>query len=352
MTEREPIILRTVQDCMRRRTQLAIMRSGGRRAMNSALAVAVSLLMIAGASQVSAQTVDEGIALFKAEKFAEAKAMLLPFGDRDPNAAFYLGQIEMGVNDDGKAADWFEKAVKMSPRNSVYYDWLGRAYGRQAQHASKFRLPFLARKTKNAWDTSLALDPNNLDVREDLITYYTQAPGFLGGSKDKAKEMVVEISKRNAYRGAFAAVNLCIAQKDNACAERELLGITAANPDSASAFASLAGFYANQKDYDKAFAVIDARLRERPTELTTLFALGRTAALSGQNLDRGEQALKKYLSAPPPEHGPAPANAHYRLGMVYEKKGAKDLARREYQTTLQLNPRHEEAQKSLKALEN
>jgi tetratricopeptide (TPR) repeat protein len=299
-----------------------------------------------------AQSVDEGIALFKAGKAAEARAVFAPLAERDPVAAFYLGQIEMGDNADDKAADWFEKAVKMSPRNSVYYDWLGRAYGRQAQHASKFRLPFLARKTKNAWDTSLALDPNNLDVRDDLITYYTRAPGFLGGSKDKAREMASEIKKRNAYRGSFAVVNLCAADEDTACVERELKGLTSSYPDSAPAFATLAAHYANQKDFDKAFAVLDERLRANSNELTSLFAYGRTAALSGQNLDRGAEALRKYLSAPTPERGATPASAHFRLGMIYEKKGAKDQARREYQTALQLNPKLEDAKKALSALGN
>jgi tetratricopeptide (TPR) repeat protein len=290
--------------------------------------------------------VEQGVALFNAKKYAEAKAALLPFGPRDATAAFYLGQIEMGDNGYDKAADWFEKAVQMNPRNAVYYDWLGRAYGRQAQNANKFRLPFLARKTKNAWDTALSLDPDNLDVREDLITYYTQAPGFAGGSKDKARAMAAEIRKRNAYRGSIAVANLCAADKDTACVERELVNMTTNYPDSSGAVVSLAAFYANQKSYDKAFSLLDQRLRAKPNELTTLFQIGRTSALSGQNLDRGEAALKTYLASPTP-NGPAPANAHYRLGMVYEKKGSKDLAREEYRTALQLNPRLEEAKKAL-----
>jgi Tfp pilus assembly protein PilF len=36
--------------------------------------------------------------------------------------------------------------------------------------------------------------------------------------------------------------------------------------------------------------------------------------------------------------------------MIYEKKGAKDLAREEYRTVLQLNPRHQDAQKALAGL--
>jgi len=312
-------------------------------------AFALSLLGLQ-AVPLQGQSIEQGIQLFNARKYAEARAALLPYGQTDAGAAFYLGRIELDNNDPDKAADWFEGAVKLNPKSAVYHDWLARAYGTQAQHASKFRLPFLARKTKNVLETALALDPDNLDVRDDLITYYTQAPGFLGGSKEKAREMALEIKKRNAYRGSIAAANLCAADKDLTCVERELAGMVATYPDSAAVYASLAAFYANQKQFDKAFAVLDDRLRAKPDELTTLYALGRTASLSGQNLDQGERALKTYLASPTPERGPAPAHVHYRLGTIYEKKGAKELAREEYRTALQLNPRHEDAQKALAAL--
>jgi tetratricopeptide (TPR) repeat protein len=293
------------------------------------------------------QSVEQGIQLFKASKFAEAREALLPYGERDANAAYYLGRIELEGNDADKAAEWFERATRMSPKNSVYFDWLGRAYGTQAQHANRFKLPFLARKTKNAWETALALDPDNLDVRDDLIIYYTRVPGILGGNKEKAREMALEIKKRNPYRGSIAAASLCAAENDTLCVERGLQEMMTTYPDSAGVYTGLAVFYANQKQYDKAFAVLDQRLRSNPNELRTLYQVGRTAALSGQNLDRGEQALKLLLASPTPDSGPSPAGLHYRLGMIYEKKGAKDLAREEYRTVLQLNPRHPEAQKAL-----
>ena len=294
-----------------------------------------------------AQSVEQGVQLFNARKYAEAQVALLPQGETDATAAYYLGRIEMENDDSDKASQWFERAVSLNPKSATYFDWLARAYGTQAEHTSKFRLPFLARKLKNALDTGLGLDPDNLDIRDDLIVYYTRAPGFLGGSKDKALEMVVEIKKRNAYRGSFAAANLCAATKDTTCAEHELQGMVATYPDSVSVYASLAAFYTNQKQFDKAFAVLDGRLRAKPNEPITLYQVGRTASLSGENLDHGEQALKAYLAGPIPERGPEPAHAHYRLGTIYEKKGAKDLAREEYRASLLLNPRHQEAKKAL-----
>lgn len=300
---------------------------------------------------LDAQSVEQGVALYDAKNYVEAKKALILYGQRDPEAAYYLGRIAANDNEYDEATKWFEKAVQLNPKSAVYHDWLGRAYGNQAVRASKFKLPFLARKVRSEFETALALDPNNLDVRDDLIQYYIQAPGVLGGSKEKAREMAAEIKKRNAYRGSIAVANLCAANKDTVCVERELQEVTTSYPDSAALFATLAAYYANQKQYDKAFALLDQRLRSRPNEPTTLFAVGRTASLSGQQLERGEQALKTYLAAPTPNRGPAPANAHYRLGTIYEKKGAKDLAREEYRKALILNPKLEDARKALGGLE-
>ena len=66
------------------------------------------------------QSIEQGVQLFNARKYLEAKAALLPYGQGDANAAFYLGRIEMENSDADKAAEWFEHAVKMNPKSAVY----------------------------------------------------------------------------------------------------------------------------------------------------------------------------------------------------------------------------------------
>lgn len=307
-------------------------------------------LTFAATSGMSAQTpVERGHALIDARKYTEARAVLEPLGKTDPQAAWYLGQIAMQQSDAGKAADWFETAVHLNPRSSVYYDWLGRAYGEQAQHASKLKLPFLAKKTKSAWDKSIELDPNNLDARSDMILYYLGAPGFLGGGKDKARAEAQEIKRRNPYRGAAAFIRVCSDANDKPCLERELNFLITSFPDSAVGYSQLAIYYTNNKQYDKAFATIDTRLGLKPNDPAGLYSYGRAASVSGMNLDRGEQAMKAYIAAPIPM-GPPVANAHYRLGIILEKKGDKAGARTEYQAALRLDPALQDAKKALDAL--
>ncbi len=313
--------------------------------------ITVAAVLAAYAVSLPAQSapVEQGRKLFEDRKYAEARALLQPLAPRDAAASYFMGRIALEENAESKAADWFEKAVALDPRSSLYHVWLGRAYGSQAQKASKLKQPFLAKKTKSAWEKAIALDPDNLDAREDMIAYYLQAPGFLGGSKDKARAMAMEIRKRNAYRGAIVTANICTDSKDVVCVQRELQSLIANYTDSVAGYTALAASYANAKQYDKAFEVLDGRLKSRPEEAAILYALGRTASISGQHLNRGERALRAYIESPQ-KNGPAPANAHYRLGMVLEKKGDKPGARLEYQAALRLNPRLEDAKRALAAL--
>ena len=294
-------------------------------------------------------TVLQGRQLFEAKKFSEARALVEPIGKTEAPAAFLLGRIALEQNDAKKSVDWLETAVELNPRSSEYWDWLGRAYGSQAQKASKLKLPSLARKTKNAWEKAIELDPENLEARQDMIQYYLQAPGIMGGSKDKARSMALEIRRRNPYRGAFAMASVCSAVKDHACVEREMQFVATNWPDSAVVHSQLASYYTSGKQYDKAFSVLDQRLKAKPNEGITLYAFGRTASISGQNLDRGEKALRAYIAAPV-ANGPSTANAHYRLGLILEKKGDKAEARNAYRAAIQINPGYDEARKALAAL--
>ena len=317
--------------------------------MKRSLYLAAFLLASLAPAAAGAQSLEAGVKLFEAKRYAEAKAFFSPYAGENAEAAYYLGRITSATNEEHAAA-WFEKAMKMDPNSSVYVEWYGRALGDEASRASKFRLPFLARKIKGAFEKAVALDPDNLDAREDLMQYYIRAPGLFGGSTQKAREIALDVRSRNAYRGGFAVASVCIADKDFACGERELLALKQNYPDSAAVYSQLAAYYADRGQFDNSFVVIDERLKTHPGDMGAVFELGRSAALSGENLDDGEKALKSYLASPPAVNSIPPAVVHFRLGMLYEKEGKKDLARAEYNAALQINPRLSDAKRALEAL--
>lgn len=66
---------------------------------------------------------------------------------------------------------------------------LGKSYGRLAQRANWLSAMDLARKTCDALELAVRLDPEHEGAVEDLLRYYRAAPKFLGGGADKARDM-------------------------------------------------------------------------------------------------------------------------------------------------------------------
>jgi Tfp pilus assembly protein PilF len=74
------------------------------------------------------------------------------------------------------------------------------------------------------------------------------------------------------------------------------------------------------------------------------------SGVSGQNLERGEECLRRYLEHEPGPDEPSLASAHYRLGVLYEKSGSRELARREYSAALEIEPSLADAREALKKI--
>jgi tetratricopeptide (TPR) repeat protein len=321
--------------------------------MRTSLAVAPAFV-IAALSRGSAQCPASIQKLATDQKYDEARAAaqaLIKTNASDDAALHCMGRLYLAERKSGDAVDWFEKAVKANDNNALHHFYLGNALGDEAQKANKLRQPMLARRVKAEFERAVALDPNLVEAHEGLMQYYLQAPGFMGGSQEKAKEQAATILRLNPLRGHFALANIADRNKDLVTVEAELKAAITAAPDSVTAWFSLGAFYQNQKKWTEAFALYDRMIKEQPGETLAHFQYGRVAALSGENMERGERELRYWLSSAP---SAAPivtqSGAHMRIAMIYERQGKKDAARTEYQTALSLNPKNSDAKKMLDAL--
>ena len=129
------------------------------------------------------------------------------------------------------------------------------------EHTNKLKLPFLARRIKSEFDKAAQLDPTSIDARHGLIEFYSQAPGVMGGSMDKAKEQAREIIKLNAWRGHYEMARLLERDKDIAGAEKDYIAAVAAAPDSTPPYLYLGSFYRRQKRWDDALKTYEAALQ-------------------------------------------------------------------------------------------
>lgn len=315
----------------------------------------LAALLLVIASSVAAQTPEE---LFKQGKYDAAKKV---FAERiaknrnDANALFYLGRIAEEQDKFNEAVDWYEKALKLNDTSATYHFWLGSATGALAQRASKIKQPFLARKVKSEFERASQLDPKMLEPRIGLVDFYTMAPGFMGGSTEKAQQQAAEIKKLHPYRGYYMDARIAARQKNVAAEGKAYEDALAAAkihaPDSLAPWYSLANYYRRNSRYDESFALYDSIMKKKPDEVPVHASYGVVAALSGRNMERGERELKFYL-----EHSPKDVNdatisfVRYHLGLIYEKTGRRDAAKAEYTEAVRLNKDNADARKALAAM--
>jgi tetratricopeptide (TPR) repeat protein len=204
---------------------------------------------------------------------------------------------------------------------------------------------------KSEFERAVELDSRSIDARHGLIQFYSQAPGVMGGSMDKARDQAREIAKINPMRGHFELANLAARDKKLGEAEQEYLAAERDSPDSTIGGTTLAAFYLNQGRWADAFAAYDRLEKRFPDDTGLRFQIGRASAISGEQLPRGERAMKSWLAAPPTgTTSVSISNGHWRLGMIYEKQGRRDAARGEYNEAMTIWSANENAKKSLAAM--
>ena len=109
----------------------------------------------------------------------------------------------------------------------------------------------------------------------------------------------------------------------------------------------LANFYVGQKQFDKAFSMFEEAVKKNPEDYVSIYQIGKTSAVSGQKLDRGEECLKKYLNYSPKQNEPSHAGANMRLAQIKEKRGQKAAAKKLFEAALKLDGNLKEAKEGL-----
>jgi len=281
------------------------------------------LALIAGPLARSADPAPASLAAalehFTARRYPEARDALARLVAAEPsNAAahHYLGRT-LTIRHDLPAIEeglrHLARAAELEPRNAVY---LGIYGGASLQHAGRTHSLLAATRGREAMEQALSLDPDYLDAREGLFQFYQRAPWPLGSSA-KAAAQLEEIRRRD--------------------------------PDLATVLS--VGVRLNARDYAGAFQLCDEVLARQPGNYTALYHYGRSASISGQNLERGLASLQTCLTLEPPTPAaPSHSNVWHRIGVLQELGQRPDEARAAYRTALELDPNNRQAAEALARL--
>lgn len=273
------------------------------------------LVVFSAISVVSAAGlgVEEARNLYHLSEFDRSLKILYSLPQKDAEVWGLIGKSHYGQADFKKATEALEKAVAMNPGSSDLTLWLGRAYGRRAETSSVFTAPGYASKTRQYFEKATNLDPNNLEAQSDLLEYYLEAPGFLGGGLDKAAAVAAQIARINPSEGYWAQAKLAEKRKEYGTAEAHLRAAIAAAPQQVGRLLDLARLLTRQGRVQEADQSLAKAEKIAPNSPKVLFTKAELYVKSKRNLEEAKQLLRHYLSLTLTPDDPPKADAEKLL---------------------------------------
>jgi len=258
-------------------------------------------------------------------------------------AYFMQGEWDRGISA-------CERARNLDPQKSLYWLWLGRVYGEKADRVGFLSAAGLAKKVHASFERAVELDPSSWEARTDLAEFYVEAPGIIGGGKDKALAEADRIQPLNPAMAHWVMARIAEKDKDTVTAEREYRAQIAASHSGARGWFDLAAFlrHANRLDeMEQALKQLEsATIDRRDSLLDGAGLLLRT----GRDYPLAARLLRQYLSAPV-EEGPA-FKAHDLLGQIFERQGDLRAAADQYRAALALCRTYARAEEDLKRVDH
>jgi tetratricopeptide (TPR) repeat protein len=313
------------------------------------------MVLLAAAAAASPKATPMPQDLLNQGRVDDAIAQLQERIQRSPNDAeayHLLSRAYLMIESWDKAVAPAERAVALQPDNSNYHLWLGRIYGRKAEHSIFFKAVGWARRCRAEFERAVELNAANVPARSDLAEYYLEAPGFLGGGKDKARMQAEEIAARDKAAAHMVRARVAEDDKDYTTAEREMWQAIADSNQPAGYWLDLAAFYRRRDRLnDMEDATNKAVAADKEKDPNILVQAAALLLRAGRNIPGAAVLARKALSSPVPADGAPSFQAHYLLGQALERQGDNAGAEREYRAALSLAKDYKQAQKALKRIE-
>jgi tetratricopeptide (TPR) repeat protein len=219
-------------------------------------------------------------------------------GHKDAASLQLMGQNLFMLGEYKKATEAFEKAVALDPNNPTLVHWLGRTYGRRAETANPFTAPGFASKTRQMFEKAVELDPTDKDALGDLLDYYLDAPGFLGGGIHKAEELAQMILKQDPAEGHYAEGIVAEKKKEFDAAEQQFRRAAELAPRQVGRVLVLARYLAKHGRVKESDALFEQAARMAPNSPRVMFDRANAYINEKRDLDVARKLLEQYLKSP------------------------------------------------------
>jgi tetratricopeptide (TPR) repeat protein len=233
-----------------------------------------------------------------------------------------------------------EMAVRLTPLDSGYHLWLGRAYGEKASGINSIKAYGLAKKVRDEFERSVQLESGNVDALSDLGEFYTAAPGIVGGGKKKAQDVAQALEKYEPAEAYQLKGRLAEKDKNYTFAETEFKAAIEASKQPANAWMTLASFYSRRRQWNQMLqalhAGIDADANAVKPHGPALVDGASILSRNNQQPQLAIQLLRLYLASPNKSADSPAFRVHAQLSRLLEQQGDHDEAHQEIEAATTL----------------
>lgn len=351
-------------------------------ARRSQPATTISLIVMFACLACPAQSSDASTAaLIEQGHYKRAQAVLanrLKINQNDARSYEEMSKVSEAFARWDDAVQQAEKAVSLDSKEPEFQAALADAIGSKLSGADlgMFSKLSLARRFKKEAELALRLDPNNIDANQDLMEFHLDAPGIVGGDKNKAAELAERMVRVNPVRGYLLKFEIASHEKRTgelesllkqaidadpksyvarmtatdfylprgtaglALAEEQATQALHISPGRARPYSALAKIYAQQARWKDLDSLLADERRAIPDDLAPYYHAANIILANNQvqELPRAEKYIRAYLEQAPEGKEPTLAEAHWRLGLILEKEGQKDQAKQELRQAVALDP--------------
>jgi len=254
-------------------------------------------LLLGATAWASPDVVRRASALYRSTDYTGSIRVLEQ--DPAPDAAGYLlsGKSYFMSGDYKKAIEFFERALAISPANSEYELWLGRAWGRRAETGGWLLAASHASKARQCFEKAVALDPGNREAKNDLFTFYLNAPGFLGGGMEKAEAVARSIAHERPAQYEFEEAEIADKRKDYAAAEAHFRRAMELAPTEPGRVLDLARYLAKRGRLKESDLLFEQARKMFPGRPGIAFAEARVDIENHRSIQKARALLEEYLHA-------------------------------------------------------
>ena len=306
---------------------------------------------------------------------------------KDAQAHAWLAKTRLSYNDPEGAVAEAEKAVAIDSSNPAFHAQLAEAYALLADKSSPVKGAIYVHRMNRELEAALSANPRQVEALLVQMMFCLKAPLLVGGNRQRALSIADNVVSFLPSWGYLAHARLLAGKGEDASLESYLKKAAQAEPSmvrprlwladfycfqaqaprldlaekearlalaidvtAGQAYKVLAHVYATQKRWTDLENVLVQADANAPEDLSPYHSAAEALIEIGQDFNRAEKYLQKYLTQQPEGRQPTHAQAHWLLADLYKREGRKGDAVRELQAALRLQPDFARAKQDLTQL--